>query len=152
VKYFSGTASYSKAFLVADDWTKPNQRVYLDLGKVAVMAQVQLNGTELGTLWKPPYRVEITKALKPGNNQLLVQVVNLWVNRMIGDEELPVDSERNPNGTLKEWPQWVTEGRPSPAGRYTFSSWPLWKRGARLQESGLLGPVKLIATRVITFD
>jgi hypothetical protein len=116
------------------------------------MAQVQLNGTELGTLWKPPYRVEITKALKPGNNQLLVQVVNLWVNRMIGDEELPVDSERNPNGTLKEWPQWVTEGRPSPAGRYTFSSWPLWKRGARLQESGLLGPVKLIATRVITFD
>jgi len=81
VKYFSGTASYSKAFLVADDWTKPNQRVYLDLGKVAVMAQVQLNGTELGTLWKPPYRVEITKALKPGNNQLLVQVVKTWFYR-----------------------------------------------------------------------
>ena len=68
------------------------------------MAQVKLNGKDLGILWKPPYRVEITDAVKPGDNALEVQVTNLWVNRMIGDETLPEDSSRNPDGTLKEWP------------------------------------------------
>jgi hypothetical protein len=152
VKYFSGTASYANTFVLTDDWTKPQQRVYLDLGKVCVMAQVELNGIQLGTLWKPPFRVEVTKALKPGNNQLKVQVVNLWVNRMIGDEELPADSDRNPNGTLKQWPQWLTDGHPSPTGRYTFTTWLLWKKGALLQESGLLGPVTLTASRVIALN
>jgi len=152
VKYFSGTATYAKTFLLTDDWTKPQQRVYLDLGKVRVMAQVELNGVQLGTLWKPPFRVEITNALKPRNNELRVQVVNLWVNRMIGDEELPADSDRNANGTLKEWPQWLKDGQPSPTGRYTFTTWPLWKRGAPLQESGLLGPVTLTASRVIALN
>ena len=152
VKYFSGPASYAKTFVLTDDWTKSQQRVYLDLGKVCVMAQVELNGVQLGTLWKPPFRVEITNALKPGNNQLRVQVVNLWVNRMIGDEELPADSERNSNGTLKEWPQWLKDGQASSTGRYTFTSWPLWKKGARLQESGLLGPVRLRASRVIALN
>jgi len=152
VKYFSGTASYAKTFALEDHWTKPQERVYLDLGKVAVMAQVELNGIQLGTLWKPPFRVEITNALRPGNNQLRLHIVNLWVNRMIGDEELLADSKRNPNGTLKEWPQWLKDGEPSPTGRYTFTSWPLWKKGGRLQESGLLGPVKLVASRVIVLN
>lgn len=70
------------------------------------MARLKLNGRDLGTLWKPPFRVGVTDAVKPGENALDVQVVNLWVNRMIGDEQLPEDSERNPNGTLKEWSQW----------------------------------------------
>jgi hypothetical protein len=152
VKYFSGTASYAKKFVLTDDWIKPQQRVYLDLGKVAVMARVELNGVQLGTLWKPPFRVEITNALKPGNNELRVQVVNLWVNRMIGDEELPADSDRDSNGTLKEWPQWLKDGQPSPTGRYAFTTWPLWKKGARLQESGLLGPVILTASRVMALN
>jgi hypothetical protein len=71
---------------------------------------------------------------------------------MIGDEELPADSERNSNGTLKEWPQWLKDGKASSTGRYTFTSWPLWKKGARLQESGLLGPVTLTASRVIALN
>ena len=85
----------------------------------------------------------MTPALASGDNVLDVKVVNLWVNRQIGDEQLPDDCDRNANGTLKSWPKWFQEGKPSPAGRYTFSSWKLWKKGDPLQESGLIGPVTL---------
>jgi hypothetical protein len=107
------------------------------------MAEVKLNGRDLGILWKPPFRVDVTDALKPGENQLEVKVVNLWINRLIGDEALPEDSQRNADGTLKAWPQWVNEGKPSPAGRFTFTSWRLWKKNDTLVPSGLLGPVTI---------
>jgi hypothetical protein len=143
VKYFSGTATYAATLTVTPELLGENRHLYLDLGKVQVMAQVTINGKDLGILWKPPYRVEITDVVKPGDNALEVSVVNLWPNRMIGDETMPEDSSRNPNGTLKEWPPWVREGKPSPTGRHTFTSWRLWKAGDPLQESGLLGPVML---------
>jgi hypothetical protein len=107
------------------------------------MAEVRVNGKMLGIVWKPPYRVNVSGVLKPGDNVLDLKVVNLWINRQIGDEQLPDDCDRNADGTLKSWPKWVQEGKPSPAGRYTFSSWKLWKKGDLLQESGLLGPVTL---------
>ena len=107
------------------------------------MARVTLNGHDLGTLWKPPYCVDITDAAKVGDNALEIQVVNLWPNRMIGDEQMPEDSERNADGTLKAWPQWLNAGQPSPTGRYTFTSWRLWKKDDALLPSGLLGPVTL---------
>ncbi len=141
VKYFSGTAAYSKSLTLPA--LAPNQRLYLDLGNVQVMARVRLNGQNLGILWKPPYRVDITPAAKSGANALEIDVVNLWVNRLIGDEQLPEDSDRNTNGTLKSWPQWLLDGKPSPAGRLTFSSWRLWKKADPLVDSGLLGPVTL---------
>ena len=109
------------------------------------MAEVNLNGKDLGIVWKPPYRVDVTDALKPGENVLETKVVNLWINRQIGDEQLPEDSDRNQNGTLKSWPQWLQEGKPSPTGRFTFTSWRLWKKDDPLAESGLLGPVTLQA-------
>ena len=149
MKYFSGTATYTKTFALPPGMAGKHGRLYLDLGKVAVMADVRLNGKALGTLWKAPYRVEVTDALKTGENVLEVKVANLWVNRQIGDELLPEDSDRNPNGTLKEWPQWLEEGKPSPTGRYTFTSWRLWKKDSPLQESGLLGPVTLSAAERI---
>ena len=144
VRYFSGAATYRRTFQFtpstrANPLTRPI--VYLDLGEVAVMAEVKLNGKDLGILWKPPYRVEITDAVKAGDNILEVRVVNLPINRMLGDELLPEDSERNENGTLKQWPQWLQEGKPSPVGRFTFTSWQLWKKNEPLRESGLLGPV-----------
>ncbi len=141
IKYFSGTATYSKTLTIPS--FNPNQRLYLDLGKVQVMARVRLNGNDLGILWKPPYRLDITPAAKPGDNTLEIDVVNLWVNRLIGDEQLPEDSSRNPNGTLKAWPQWLLDNKPSPTGRFTFSTWRLWKKSDPLQDSGLLGPVTL---------
>jgi len=110
---------------------------------------VKLNGQDLGILWKPPFRLDVTDVLKPGDNQLEVKVVNLWINRMIGDEQLSEDSQRNGDGTLKAWPQWVREGKPSPTGRFTFTSWRLWKKDSPLVESGLLGPVTLQQIKVV---
>jgi hypothetical protein len=146
VKYYSGSATYTKTFSYkkeAETGNKLKKVVYLDLGKVAVMAEVKLNGKDLGLLWKPPYRVDVTSALIDGDNSLEIRVVNLWINRMIGDEQLPEDSERNPDGTLKKWPQWLGEGKPSPTGRYTFTSWRLWGKDSPLQPSGLIGPVRI---------
>jgi hypothetical protein len=150
VRYFSGTATYLKTFEVPPALVGQGRRFYLDLGQVEVMAGVKLNGKDLGILWKQPYCVEVTEALKPGGNVLEVEVVNLWINRQIGDEQLPEDSERNPNGTLKQWPQWLQDGKPSPTGRYTFTSWRLWQKKSPLVESGLLGPVKLRVAQQVT--
>ena len=143
VRSFSGTAACAKTFSVPRAMVVDNQHVYLDLGKVQVMAQVKLNGRDLGILWKSPYVMDVTGVLKAGDNDLEIRVTDLWVNRLIGDEQLPEDSDRNPDGTLKAWPQWVIDGKPSPTGRFTFTSWRLWKKSDRLVESGLMGPVTL---------
>ena len=143
IKYYSGHAMYRTKFQAKKG------KCLLDLGKVAIMAEVTLNAKPLGILWKPPYRVDVSDALADGENTLEVKVVNLWINRLIGDEQLPEDSERNPNGMLKAWPQWVQDGKPSPTGRYTFTTVRLWKKGDSLVESGLLGPVTIQSTEVI---
>jgi alpha-L-rhamnosidase len=141
VKYFSGTAIYSKNLVIPARMLGENRRLRLDLGRVAVMAKVTLNGRDLGILWKAPYSVDVTSVARAGDNALEISVVNLWPNRLIGDEGLPEDSERKSDGTLRSWPSWLREGRPSPTGRFTFSSWRLWKEDDLLQDSGLLGPV-----------
>jgi hypothetical protein len=121
VKYFSGTAMYTKTF----DW-KPgklakhsSREITLDLGEVAVMAQAKLNGHDLGTFWQPPFRVNVTDALKPGKNVLEIRVANLWPNRMIGDAAL------------------------APANRFTWSSYEPFTPDTPLPKSGLMGPVVL---------
>ena len=141
IKHYSGTAGYQTTFHFKP--TETPTKTWLDLGQVAVMAEVKLNGKDLGILWKPPYRVEVTDAIKAGENKLEVKVVNLWINRMIGDEQLPEDSDRRKEGTVKAWPQWLQDGKPSPAGRFTFSSFKIWKKSDPLAESGLIGPVTI---------
>jgi len=89
----------------------------LDLGRVEVMAQVKLNGKDLGILWKTPYQVEITEVIQPGENTLEITVANLWPNRLIGDQLLP------------------------PEKRTTWTTWNPYGKDSRLLESGLLGPV-----------
>ncbi len=149
VKYFSGTATYRTTFDVPKAFLGSGRSVCLDLGNVQVIAQVKLNGRSLGTLWKRPFMADVTGALRPGRNELEVKVTNLWINRMIGDEQLPEDSDRNPGGTLKSWPQWLQEGKPSPTGRFTFTSWRMWGKNDALQKSGLLGPVTLRAAQTV---
>ena len=78
------------------------------------MAEVRVNGKELGIVWNGAYRVNVTPALASGDNVLDVKVVNLWVNRQIGDEQLPDDCDRNANGTLKSWPKWFQRRQAEP--------------------------------------
>jgi hypothetical protein len=107
------------------------------------MARVRVNGKECGVAWKPPYRVDVSGAIRPGANQLEIQVVNLWINRMIGDEQLPLDASWKDFETLLEWPDWFKEGKPRPSGRYTFTSARHYQKSTPLVPSGLLGPVTL---------
>ena len=146
VAYFSGTATYRTTLNLPASRLTGKWRLKLDLGAVEVMARVKLNGHDLGILWKPPYQVDITDHAKAGENALEIAVVNLWPNRLIGDEQLPEDSIRNVHGTIQEWPQWLLDGKPSPAGRITFCSWRTWKKDQKLLKSGLLGPVNVTST------
>jgi hypothetical protein len=144
IKYFSGTATYTRTLSIPPEMLGANHRLYLDLGDVEVIAQVKLNGKDLGVLWKPPYALDIADVAHPGDNALEIKVTNLWPNRIIGDEQLPEDSERNPETSwLKSWPKWVLDGKRSPTGRFTFTWWRHWTKDSPLFASGLIGPVTL---------
>ena len=145
IQYYSGTAVYNKTMVISKEMIGKNKRLTLDLGKVAVMAEVIINGQNLGILWKNPFSIDITNAVKVGKNTVEIKVVNLWINRLIGDEQLPDPSELTAEGNLKSWPEWVLDGKPNPTGRYTFTTWKLWEKEAPLVESGLIGPVNIIS-------
>ncbi|MCC6444876.1 MAG: hypothetical protein IT210_15640 [Armatimonadetes bacterium] len=150
VRYFSGTAEYTKKFFIPPGFIRPGRAVYLDLGRVKNLAEVRLNGRKLGTLWKVPFRLDITGLARPGLNRLSVKVTNLWPNRLIGDEQLPGEVEWNGNA-IKQWPRWAVEGKPRPkSARYTFTTWRFYRKDSPLLESGLLGPVSLRSVKTIT--
>lgn len=140
VRYFSGTATYEKEISISAERLGDGKEVWLDLGTVKNFAEVSFNGQSFGVLWKPPFRVNVTSSAKPGANKLVVKVTNLWPNRLIGDEQLPSDREWD-GSRLAEWPKWLLEGKPSPTGRVTFTTWHHWSKDSRLLESGLIGPV-----------
>ena len=123
VKYFSGTATYTKTLTEPADWARPGARIFLDLGSVKDLAEVSVNGHATPVLWKPPYRVDVTDLLQPGANQLEVKVTNEWTNRQIGDRLGPPDKR-------------VLTSDPVPA---------FGRRQPVLNESGLLGPVTLVS-------
>jgi len=143
VRYYSGSATYVKSVDLPRSLFGQHVRQTLDLGHVGVLADVTINGRHLGVLWRSPFRLDVTGVVHPGNNVIQARVTNLWPNRMIGDEDLPEDGDRNPNGTLKTWPSWVLKGGSSPTGRIAFTSWKLWHRQDRLLPSGLIGPVSI---------
>ncbi len=149
VRHFSGTAHYEATF----EWkTAPDRkrRVHLGLGRVGVIAEVTLNGSDLGALWKPPFRMDVTDALRQGTNRLEVRVTNLWLNRIIGDEQMPAEatygSAARPGfgNAIQKLPEWFLQGKPKPpGGRVTFTTWKHWDAKGPLSESGLIGPVVL---------
>ena len=148
VRYFSGTAVYSRQFTVDADQITSGRELWLNLGAVKNFAEVSVNGHDLGTLWKPPFRVNITALAKPGDNDLEVKVTNLWPNRIIGDEQLPPDCKWN-GQQLAEFPKWLLDDKPSPTGRITFATWHHWNKGDALLESGLIGPVYLQSAELV---
>ena len=119
VKYFSGIGTYTKTINASADWFKKGTHLWLDLGDVKNLAEVTLNGKDLGVVWHAPYRVDLTAALKPGANQLTIKVVNAWVNRLIGDQQ-------------------------PGAKKYTYADIQPYKANSPLLPSGLLGPVAVI--------
>jgi hypothetical protein len=114
IRYYSGTARYTATLnlTAARDWT-------LDLGEVREIAEVWLNGQPLGTVWKKPFAVKLGTAAHAGANQLEIEVVNLWPNRLIGDQQLP------------------------PEKRFTNTNITKFTATSPLMPSGLLGPVTL---------
>ena len=150
VKFFSGTATYTTTLNAPQAWMHPGTRmqsgarILLDLGTVADLAEVSLNGKSLGDLWKPPYQVDLTGALKPGANQLTIKVTNEWTNRIIGDRLLPPEKRvLAPVGNPMGGPARPAQPRrvPPPGPIRGFSMVPQ----APL-ESGLIGPVTVISS------
>lgn len=139
IKYYSGIAVYRKTFdLPIDKTTIKNKRLYLDLGEVKNMARVRLNGHDLGVVWTVPWQVDLTEIVKQEENQLEIEVANLWPNRLIGDEQFPYDGIKN-----GQWPEWLVEGKERTSGRYSFTTHHYYKADSPLLESGLIAPVTI---------
>ncbi|MBL4678992.1 MAG: glycosyl hydrolase [Mucilaginibacter sp.] len=135
IKYYSGKAAYHKTFNLK---TKPSGPLYLDLGEVKNMARITLNGKDLGIVWTAPWHVDVSKVVKMGDNSLMIEIINLWPNRLIGDEKKPYD------GIVDgKWPEWLLKGQPRTSGRYTFTSTQQYKADSPLLPSGLIGPVTI---------
>jgi len=117
------------------------------------IAEVTLNGENLGVVWTAPWRIDITRAAHPGGNLLEIAVTNVWANRLIGDEQQPPDMvweqgdpELKGGSFLREFPEWFLQDRKRPSsGRYTFATWNYFSKDSALEPSGLHGPVKLLS-------
>ena len=119
IQFYSGTATYQQKFDLPQP-KDPTASIHLDLGRVREIAEVRLNGQSLGILWAPPFRVDISRVVKQTGNELEIDVVNFWPNRVIGDAMLP------------------------PAQRLTQTNIRKLTAKTPLVESGLLGPVRIL--------
>ena len=118
VKYFSGMATYTKTIQAPADWLNRGAEIWLDLGDVKDIAEVSVNGKLVAAAWRPPFRVNLTGALKTGANTLEVKVANVWVNRIIGDQQ---------------------------PGAQKITTVQSYRADSPLLPSGLLGPVKMVS-------
>jgi hypothetical protein len=151
IKYFSGTVTYHKIISVGTAELQTGKKLFLDLGRVEVVAGVKLNGKSIALLWKEPFLLDITSAARPGDNELEIAVTTLWANRLIGDEQLPVENTYSKDGPIAQLPEWYIYNKPKHGERKTFSVWHNLDKNSPMLESGLLGPVKLLtAIQIIT--
>lgn len=114
-RYFSGTATYSRTAQLPASFREPGVRVYLDFGEarpsereplpggtlrgnsyaalvappVREAANVFVNGRRAGSVWAPPYRLEITELLRDGANEIRVEVYNTAINQLAEGGRLP---------------------------------------------------------------
>ncbi len=144
VRHFSGTCTYAHQINLASTDFTTGRKFLLDLGRVEVIARVFINGKEAGLYWKEPFVADITGLVKPGENDLKVEVTNLWPNRLIGDEHLPVENEYTKDHFITKLPEWYIKNLSKPGKRFSFAVWHNFEKTDPLLESGLLGPVKLI--------
>lgn len=140
IRYFSGTATYSNEFTVSKKLLRRGNALELDLGSVSIIAEVKINGKDLGILWRAPFRINLDGVLKDGVNTLEVKVTNLWPNRLIGDARIPADFKRR-GANIKQWPEWIKNPSERPSERTTLTAFRHWNKNAELLPSGLLGPV-----------
>jgi len=144
IRNFSGTATLATTFDFNCPLPSAHEEIWLDLGDVHVMAEIQLNGEPLGTLWAAPYRVEVGKKIRPGKNRLTVSVTSLWANRLIADAGHKDGAKYLDSGALAEWPAWIASGKlPEKSQILTFTTWKHWKPENLPPPSGLRGPVTL---------
>jgi len=151
VRYFSGTAIYRKSFAVAAG-EQGADACFLELGMVRDIASVSVNGQPAGTAWTHPWRLDITKFVRPGENTLEIAVSNTWVNRLVGDEQLSPDTDyvlageeaKRNNGMLKKFPSWWSDPLAMrQRQRRTFTTWRHYDDKTPLVDSGLMGPVQI---------
>ncbi|WP_394728879.1 glycosyl hydrolase [Altererythrobacter sp. GH1-8] len=119
IRYYSGRASYRKTYTL--DRVPAGGKVWLDLGEVRDMAIVTVNGQRIGTVWTAPWRIDVSSVLRTGANDIEIEVINTWANRIIGDLQAP-------------------EGQP----RYTTAVIDHVSADSPLNPAGLLGPVRLL--------
>lgn len=118
IKYYSGTAVYAKTFSLQEiDGLKP---VWLKFAEINNIATVKVNGINCGTIWTAPYEIDIRKAIRKGDNQLIIEVTNTWANRLIGDQWLPVNK------------------------RITWTTAPFRLKDKPLLPAGMIGSVRII--------
>lgn len=134
IKYYSGKGTYRKTIIVDDERIDEQQKVYLDLGEVRELAEVYINGQSAGVIWKPPFRTEITGLVKAGENELEIEVMNLWINRLTGDKGLPEDEKFTKTNIRSDGGGWLEN----------YSEW-------HAETAGLLGPVRLLSSKVVEF-
>lgn len=128
VRYYSGTGTYHRTMEVPASWLDSGRRVHLDLGDVREMAEIYVNGQSAGVVWKPPFRADITAFLQPGVNVLKIEVMNLWINRLSGDMNLPQEERFTRTNISSDGGGWRLVPRE-----------PWYAKPA-----GLLGPVRLL--------
>jgi len=138
IRYFSGMATYIHDLTLKPADLAAGVHTWLDLGEVDDLAEVWVNGQLAGTTWKPPYRVDISRVVRPGHNRLEIRVVNLWVNRLIGDVQ---------PGTQTKITFTQADGkvRPdTPAEEAAIQLRMPYAADAPLRPSGLIGPVSVL--------
>lgn len=129
IKFFAGAAVYRNSFVLSGEQARRATR--LQLGEVKCLAQVRLNGRDLGIVWTAPWHVELAGAVKPGRNDLEILVVNTWVNRLIGDAALPAGRRVTRSNLALQ------------AGKRTLKPYQGFASEDPLMRSGLMGPVEL---------